>query len=376
MLWTREIGSAGSLTSCTTTSCPSCRQGRPCTPASCRPSGATSGRLRGASTSTPKASLALLLSRGCTPLDSFRLDADGPGIFLENFRETAYQWICHALRSNVEELGIRDHDRDNALDEDGTRRPRYDEALEDLDMMNCVILATKFSSATLKKLSIGFDRFPELIEYGHTDIVIDMPRLVSLHIGALVRAMLSLVDVQSLVTASIYLDTDKITFADGCSIIAGLSNVTNLEFLIPYYERKQHSLQSNMQLCQVVFTNLTTLSLSDWCLHDNCKALFYVLEHSPNLEKLTLKMANHRCYAYFDSPCIAAADDSPCQEIASFNCEKLKKIEIFNHKDDKAVGMLVTILLTKISSPPEISIKPSPCYGWVDDLDRWTEYGR
>ncbi|CAL5008473.1 unnamed protein product [Urochloa decumbens] len=350
---------------------------------------------------------ALLLSRDCTPLDSFWLDADGPGIFLENFRETAYQWICHALRSNVEELGIRDHDRDNALDEDGPEAFRLDHcpftssclkrlhlcgvcvdkcflknlfsccpALEDLDMMNCVILATEFSSATLKKLSIGFDRFPELIEYGHTDIVINMPRLVSLHIGALVRAMLSLVDVQSLVTASIYLDTDKITFADGCSIITAPSNVTNLEFMIPYYERKQHSLQSNMQLCQVVFTNLTTLSLSDWCLHDNCKALFYLLEHSPNLEKLTLKMANHRCYAYFDSPCIAADDDSPCQEIASFNCEKLKKIEIFNQKDDKAVGMLVTILLTKISSPPEISIKPSPRYGWVDDLDRWTEYGR
>ncbi|CAO2199910.1 unnamed protein product [Urochloa humidicola] len=59
--------------------------------------------------------------------------------------------------------------------------------------------------------------------------------------------------------------------------------------------------------------------------------------------------------------------------MVSFNCEKLKEIEIFYRKDDKAVGMLVSILLTKISSPLEISIKPSPYFGWVDDLDRWTK---
>uniref|UniRef100_A0A453RYY5 FBD domain-containing protein n=1 Tax=Aegilops tauschii subsp. strangulata TaxID=200361 RepID=A0A453RYY5_AEGTS len=42
---------------------------------------------------------------------------------------------------------------------------------------------------------------------------------------------------------------------------------------------------------QVVFTNLTTLSLNEWCLHNSCKALLYVLRHSPNLEKLTLGLS-------------------------------------------------------------------------------------
>jgi hypothetical protein len=47
-----------------------------------------------------------------------------------------------------------------------------------------------------------------------------------------------------------------------------------------------------MQLCQTVFTNLTTLSLSSWCLHDDCKVLLYMLKRSPNLEVLTLKLRN------------------------------------------------------------------------------------
>lgn len=52
---------------------------------------------------------ALLLSRGCIPLESFWLRANGPpDIILQNFRDTVYLWICHALRSNVEELGVID----------------------------------------------------------------------------------------------------------------------------------------------------------------------------------------------------------------------------------------------------------------------------
>lgn len=60
--------------------------------------------------------------------------------------------------------------------------------------------------------------------------------------------------------------------------------------LLSFQALLKSSLQSDMQLCRVVFPNLTTLSLSDWCLHGNCKALLYLLRHSPNLEKLTLKM--------------------------------------------------------------------------------------
>ncbi|XP_066326078.1 F-box/LRR-repeat protein At3g58900-like [Miscanthus floridulus] len=259
----------------------------------------------------------LLLSRGCGPLDSFRLDANGPGIFLENFRDTAYLWICHALRSNVHTLSIMDHELKE--EGEGESEERSDAfwlghcpfmslylkqlhlrgvsvdkcfaknlfsgctALEDLDMINCVILATEFSSTTLKRLSIDYHGFCRSEGYDYEDIVINMPSLISLHIGALC-AMLSLVDVQSLITASVCLDDQNATFP------GALSSVKNLELLFPVCVGGEYSLQSNIQLCQVEFTNLTTLSISDWCLHDNCKVLLYMLKHSPNLVELTLKM--------------------------------------------------------------------------------------
>jgi hypothetical protein len=113
-------------------------------------------------------------------------------------------------------------------------------ALEDLDMINCVILATEFSSATLKRLSIDYHGFSSWEVYDYEDIVINMPNLVSLHIGALC-AMLSLVDVQSLIPASVCLDDRKATsvclddrkatFAGACNILGALSSVKNLELL-------------------------------------------------------------------------------------------------------------------------------------------------
>jgi len=63
-----------------------------------------------------------------------------------------------------------------------------------------------------------------------------MPSLVSLHIGALLGgAALSLVDMQSVATASIYLDA--FTYSDGCAILSALSNVKKLSccFLMVWY---------------------------------------------------------------------------------------------------------------------------------------------
>jgi len=59
----------------------------------------------------------------------------------------------------------------------------------------------------------------------------------------------------------------------------------------------------------------------------------------------------------------ASAVESPCIEIAAaLNCEKLKKVEIVCPEGDKSVGKIVSILLTKLISPPEICIKPLATY--------------
>ena len=107
-------------------------------------------------------------------------------------------------------------------------------ALEDLEMINCEIFGAEFTSATLKSLSIDYVHFPDSIYYECiSDIVINIPSLVSLHIGALVGvATLSLVDMQSLATASINLY--GFTFSDGCTLLGALSNVKKLELLLPW----------------------------------------------------------------------------------------------------------------------------------------------
>ncbi|CAD6246671.1 unnamed protein product [Miscanthus lutarioriparius] len=297
----------------------------------------------------------LLLSRGCGPLDSFRLDANGPGIFLENFRDTACLWICHALRSNVHTLSIMDHELKEEGEGESEERPdafwlghcpfmslylkklhlrgvSVDKcfaknlfsgctALEDLDMINCVILATEFSSTTLKRLSIDYHGFCRSEGYDYEDIVINMPSLISLHIGALC-AMLSLVDVQSLITASVCLDDQNATFAGACNILGALSSVKNLELLFP--------------VCVLFGSEHFAL----------CRSI--------------------------------AAVDCPFKEtMRRFQCEKLKKVEIICPQGDRRVGMLVTILLTRIISPPEISVKPSPDIPWNTAYFsyKWTSLG-
>ncbi|KAK3122735.1 hypothetical protein QOZ80_8AG0617440 [Eleusine coracana subsp. coracana] len=202
-------------------------------------------------------------------------------------------------------------------------------ALEDLEMINCAIVGTEFSSATLKNLSIDYKDFPDLetCEYeDYQDIVINMPSLVSLRIGSLLRAKPILVEVQSLLTASISVDnTQSVTFADACDTLSALSNVKNVELLALYDVEGERSLQSDMQLCQT---------------------------RSPNLEILTLKLKN-----WF--PWDDGGMKPPCEETTEpFHCKKLKKIEIIYPRHNKRVGMLMTILFANIITPPEINIKP------------------
>ncbi|KAG2581568.1 putative F-box/LRR-repeat protein At3g18150 [Panicum virgatum] len=185
-----------------------------------------------------------------------RLNVDAKGFSSQSsfVNDTVCLWICHALRSNVEELSVIDHDCN-----DISERVEYTEffrlqhypltssylkklhlcyvyisnrflktlfsgcpALEDLEMINCDIFYTDFTSATLKSLSIDYVHFPNPSIYDDLDydIVINMLSLVSLHIGALlVGAALSLVDMQSLATASIYLDAFTYLMAAQFSVL-------------------------------------------------------------------------------------------------------------------------------------------------------------
>ncbi|KAL6857056.1 hypothetical protein ACP4OV_018438 [Aristida adscensionis] len=318
----------------------------------------------------------LLMSRDLVSLNSFWLRANGPGIFLESIAYIANLWIRHALKSNVQTLGIVDHDRNDVDDPDGPSmfdlvhypftssylkrlhlcNVRIDNsftkklfsgcpALEDLEIVNCPIYATEFSSVTLKNLSIDYVRCPfgEEVTLECLKIVINMPSLVSLRIGGLINAMPILVEMDSLVTALISFGDhfQLLTYTDACNIVGALSNVTNLKLLFP------HGFLHDVD---------------DWCLLDDCKALLCLLERSPNLEVLVLKL--NKCHVYKHHewfPGAAVGIDPPCEgKVTPFNCEKLRKIEIFCPKGDKRVAVVVSILYANIVSPPEINIKPFP----------------
>lgn len=220
----------------------------------------------------------LLLRRGCTPLDSFWLRASWPIIFLNDLENTANDWICHALRSNVQVLGIVEQDEDIEYEEEEEEEVEAEDmevgkdlafrlnhypftssylkrlhlcfvsidnqlttrlfsgcqALEDLEMINCSIYATEFSSGTLKNLTIDYVGLPLRERHGNKhDIAINMPSLVLLRIGALLCKMPSLVVGHSLRIASLTLDHPSVTYADACGILGALSTVKNLELLFP-----------------------------------------------------------------------------------------------------------------------------------------------
>lgn len=204
----------------------------------------------------------LLLRRGHAPLDTFCLRAEGPHILFDSIRDTANLWIYHALRCNVQALSIADNDLNEECETENILRTFHPDrysftsshlkrlhllyacvsnclikqlfsgcpALEDLEMTDCDITATEFSSTTLKNLSISTVGFSETKDE-EVDIVINMPSLVSLCIGALLCTKPSFINMRSLLTASIHSEQTGFEFVDGCSILRAFSNARNLTLL-------------------------------------------------------------------------------------------------------------------------------------------------
>ncbi|TVU26395.1 hypothetical protein EJB05_28940, partial [Eragrostis curvula] len=72
-----------------------------------------------------------------------------------------------------------------------------------------------------------------------------------------------------------------------CGLLNGLSQATHLQ-LLSYPDVFIFS--RDVKRCPK-FTNLKTLVLSDWCFAGDLNALICFLQHSPNLEKLTLQLS-------------------------------------------------------------------------------------
>jgi hypothetical protein len=81
----------------------------------------------------------------------------------------------------------------------------YCPVLDDLELTSCAINITMFSSTKLKSLVITSTDNARDYPEGFQHLVIHMPNLVSLSLEEIPRRNIQLMDVSSLVTASIYL---------------------------------------------------------------------------------------------------------------------------------------------------------------------------
>lgn len=201
----------------------------------------------------------LLLQRSCALLDMFCIHTSYDSSDDSLDYSDIHPWIRHALRSNAWALGIMEHCGTNLLSIDGYPFPFtsvylsilhlchfiIDDSfvknlssccpvLEDLELKNCAIIVTMFSSTTLKNLLINStettEHFPPKFEH----LMIDMPNLVTLHLDEIPNRNIQLVDVSSVKKATFYFfELSFQNSAVDCNIIPALSNVTSLELVSP-----------------------------------------------------------------------------------------------------------------------------------------------
>ncbi|KAF7086650.1 hypothetical protein CFC21_089930 [Triticum aestivum] len=217
--------------------------------------------------------------------------------------------------------------------------------LEELTIERCYVDAGKICSNSLKHLwLIGHCTFSE-----DNHIPITAPRLISLELGSFQCLTPSLEEMPLLEKASILLGNGcyNVCHSDrkcgGCShkkclLLNGLSNVVDLKLIatpkLPIFKR-------DLEWCPK-FDKLKTLKLNDWFTTAD---LVCILEHSPNLEKLTLKI---------DFPKNIVGGEGSRQ---SFVCPPHLVVNIKCRKVDNGVHKILDVLRTCGILPEQISIK-------------------
>ncbi|CAD6258566.1 unnamed protein product [Miscanthus lutarioriparius] len=166
-------------------------------------------------------------------------------------------------------------------------------ALEHLELVECGLLtANKISSKSLKHLSLTccfLDVFSRVYIY--------TPSLVSLCLDDL-QGMTPILDIMpSLVKAFVRITEEcedvcaklsKNTDGGGSSVL--LRGLSQAKSLVLISKLDKVVFKSDLRWCPV-FNNLKALFLNDcWCTPDDFNALVCILEHSPDLEKLTLEL--------------------------------------------------------------------------------------
>ncbi|KAM0900096.1 hypothetical protein ACQ4PT_020820 [Festuca glaucescens] len=103
----------------------------------------------------------------------------------------------------------------------------------------------------------------------------------------------------------------------------------------------------------VMFSQLKTLLLSEWCMAADFSGLIYFVQHSPVLERLTLHLK------YYEEESAIETEESYNPRSRFLVSKHLKLVEIKCRKEDETIHQIVKILGTHGVPPERINIKPN-----------------
>ncbi|KAM0900097.1 hypothetical protein ACQ4PT_020821 [Festuca glaucescens] len=240
-------------------------------------------------------------------------------------------------------------------------------ALKVLKLKHCAIKAERILSPSLSKLII-YDAI--FCSNGRTRI--SAPSLVTLQLDEFAGYTPLLEPMQALVRAFLRFEENcddycandnyfgdcgsescdgcsysKFYDKDDCVLLKGLSGTMNLELIS----------QSDLFIgrmdfkWRVMFIQLKTLLLSDWCVAADFSGLIYFVQHSPILERLTLQL---ECY---EEECTIKKEDSYNPRSRFLVSQHLKVVEINCRQEDETIHHIVKILGTHGVPPECINIK-------------------
>ncbi|XP_047065472.1 uncharacterized protein LOC124673438 [Lolium rigidum] len=122
----------------------------------------------------------------------------------------------------------------------------------------------------------------------------------------------------------------------GHNILRSLSNVTSLGLLT---DAGEVVLSRELKRCPT-FSNLRTLSLGEWCMASDFDAVIFLLQHSPNIERLFLQLKLN-----FDIRSRKALQTDIKLQGRSFTCKDLQIVKIKCSKDDVRVHKLANLFV-------------------------------
>ncbi|KAF3339589.1 F-box/LRR-repeat protein 13 [Carex littledalei] len=214
-------------------------------------------------------------------------------------------------------------------------------SLESLKLEYCDLFISDISSNVLKKLFLTGCH-----HYQHMRIC--CPSLISLSMYYFFDStgIISLEKMTSLVNAEISLDgndeEEDVNDLPDAQLISGLSNATSLKFYLRDPNSKEHW-KKDISKCRT-FRNLKSLEIKSRYMISNFDWIAYFLEHSPLLQKLTLK-------------CLSTEENMiDAKQDVSFLVEHLETVDIHYPKDGKLPIKLMSMLDRRVKTFGNINI--------------------